>query len=238
MKARLSIMLFISLALHGWLLWAAPAPEMKAPGGAVALKLGQLRLAASHMAAVAPTESALAEPASHAVPEKQQPSEKPKAHKPRQNVVKNQKTAQKQPRKEQPPKSTRPVPPASESVPEADVDPPSDSQSSPAASARQNTQLSVSDEPVLVERPAFASPPAAPAYPELARQRRQQGTVVVEVQLDRNGAQVMRSLLQSSGIDSLDEAALTAVKNWEFLPYRENGRTRLSRVRLPIRFSL
>ncbi len=109
---------------------------------------------------------------------------------------------------------------------------------SPAASEQPSDQASVSEEPVLVERPAFASPPSPPVYPELARQRRQQGTVVVEVQLDGNGVQRVRRVLQSSGIESLDQAALDAVAHWDFLPYRENGRARQSRVRLPIRFSL
>lgn len=114
-----------------------------------------------------------------------------------------------------------------------------DAQLFQAATAKAVSDMQgVSEEPVLVERPAFAGPPSAPVYPELARQRRQQGTVVVEVQLDQSGAQVLRKLLQSSGVDSLDEAALTAVAKWQFLPFKENGRARHSRVRLPIRFSL
>lgn len=99
-------------------------------------------------------------------------------------------------------------------------------------------EIGAGSEPVLVDRPAFASPPSPPVYPRLARQRRQQGTVVIEVQLGRAGEQVARQLLQSSGVDSLDRAALAAVKSWQFLPFRENDRPRQSRVRLPIRFAL
>lgn len=231
MKVRLSVMLFISLALHGWLLWAAPAPVVDAPGGTVALKLGQLRLA--------PQPQPAARPVDKVVPKSTPPTKTPVSKQPavQKKMVKT--VAEIEPRKAVEPQKPAPVAVESETASRAEkAQPAPDADDLQVATAPQSSQQSVSEAPVLVERPAFASPPSAPQYPDLARQRRQQGTVVVEVQLDRSGAQVMRKLLQSSGVDSLDEAALAAVAGWEFLPYRENGRAHLSRVRLPIRFSL
>ncbi|WP_299595235.1 energy transducer TonB [uncultured Microbulbifer sp.] len=241
MKWRMATMVFLSFALHGWLLWAAPVREVQAPSGVVALKLGQVKLASATLSEkeVAPPERIAEQPLSE-TPEPSKPVEKvlpkPLQKQPPNRMV-EKKPIEKKP-VENKPETEKPevaVPPKPSPVDEAVAD----SELSQVSSAPAPTkQQSVSEESVLVERPAFASPPGAPAYPELARQRRQQGTVVVEVQLDRTGAQVVRRLLQSSGVDSLDEAALKAVAGWQFLPYRENGQARLSRVRLPIQFSL
>ncbi|WGL16093.1 energy transducer TonB [Microbulbifer bruguierae] len=232
MNLRLTVMVICSLALHGWLLWAAPAPAVTAPSGSVALKLGQLKLAAQPPEVQPET----AVQATAIEPVKPEPVKKIEPSKPKKKT----------PEQVQPVGQV-PVQPIVQPVDQPDVAPLPGAETPSASAAAVNTQVatapqsrqqSVGDEPVLVERPAFARPPAAPVYPELARQRRQQGTVIVEVRLDRNGAQVIRRLLQSSGVDSLDEAALQAVESWHFLPYKENGRARLSRVRLPIRFSL
>lgn len=219
-KWRMTIMVAVSFALHGWLLWAAPAREVQAPSGVVAFKLGQVKLASAALQ----TESMPPAPVEPPVNPSTQAAPKPVEKK-----MTESKPVAKKPSPMKSAEQTKPqmVAPAAESASR-------EVSSAPAPSSQQ----SVSEEPVLVERPAFASPPGAPVYPELARQRRQQGTVVVEVQLDLSGAQQARRLLQSSGVDSLDEAALKAVAGWEFLPYREDGRARLSRVRLPIRFSL
>ncbi|QIL91350.1 TonB family protein [Microbulbifer sp. SH-1] len=231
MKLRLTVMVVCSLALHAWLLWAAPAQEVRAPSGTVALKLGQLKLAAETQEQE--TESQPVERLAE-----QQAVEVPAPKKERGN---------KEPVKTLDGKAPEQKAPVANEEVAAQRDSTSGSKTDSAVKAQanvaaapvpQSAQRNVSEEPVLVERPVFAHPPGAPVYPELARQRRQQGTVVVEVQLDHTGAQLMRRLLQSSGVDSLDQAALTAVAKWEFLPYREDGRARLARVQLPIRFSL
>nr|WP_010131724.1 energy transducer TonB [Microbulbifer agarilyticus] len=240
MKQRLLIMVFCSLALHAWLLRAAPAVDAEqAPSGTTALKLGQLKLAAASAAqqaveAPVPVKPEPAKPMAQKPEPRLEPRPEPKskAAKP-ESVTKPE--PMKKPVAQKP--STKPVPKKAEaSVAQAQLA--AETKALDEASAPKSTHQSVSHEPVLVERPAFASPPGPPVYPELARKRRQQGTVVVEVQLDQAGAQVVRRLVKSSGVDSLDEAALKAVAEWNFLPYREGGRARVSRVQLPIRFAL
>lgn len=232
-KIRLSVAVFCSLVLHLWLLRAMPAPALTAPGGSVALQLGAMKLSA-------PRVQQNAQPAS---PVKTVKAEKPllQKHMPKVQPEPPAKpiTDRKAPVKPAPvPVKNDPQPVSAESPQEQADTTVTSPAASPAASEQPSDLTSVSEEPVLVERPAFASPPSPPVYPALARQRRQQGTVVVEVQLDGNGVQRVRRVLQSSGIESLDQAALDAVAHWDFLPYRENGRARQSRVRLPIRFSL
>ncbi|MCK7596292.1 energy transducer TonB [Microbulbifer sp. CAU 1566] len=223
----MTVMLICSFALHGWLLWAKPATEVPAPSAAVALKLGQLKLAPGAEQSQPQTQP---QPPEKAPSKKAQVTDAPDL-KPESNPTPvaevSEEAGERQEKRER-----------QEAQETADMTPVASVSQAPTQAVERMQQQSLSDIPVLVERPAFASPPDAPVYPELARQRRQQGTVVVEVQLDASGTQVVRRLLQSSGVDSLDEAALRAVARWHFLPYRENGRARLSRVQLPIRFSL
>ncbi|MND90414.1 Gram-negative bacterial tonB protein [compost metagenome] len=87
-------------------------------------------------------------------------------------------------------------------------------------------------------RPSFVTPPPAPRYPSTARRRNQQGTVRVEVCLDDRGQQLELKLTQSSGVQSLDDAALEAVKSWRFRPEIVDGRAVPSRVEIPIEFAL
>ncbi|HKM38589.1 MAG TPA: TonB family protein [Thiopseudomonas sp.] len=105
-------------------------------------------------------------------------------------------------------------------------------QSSPA----KPTEQPVGQE-VLSKQPRFASTPAAPVYPAQARRRQQQGTVWLDVRLDARGQLLELQLLRSSGVQSLDEAALAAVKKWQFLPEQQGGIGVPSRVHIPIEFA-
>lgn len=92
--------------------------------------------------------------------------------------------------------------------------------------------------PVLSLRPNFISPPPPPRYPSQARRRNQQGVVRVEVRLDERGKQLKLTLVRSSGVQSLDQAALDAVTQWRFRPEVIDGRAVPSRVEIPIEFAL
>lgn len=84
---------------------------------------------------------------------------------------------------------------------------------------------------------AYLSNPA-PGYPDAARRQRQQGTVLLRVLVSAEGRAVEVQLAQSSGVSSLDEAALRAVRRWRFTPARQRGQAITAWVRVPIRFSL
>lgn len=106
---------------------------------------------------------------------------------------------------------------------------------SSATAVSQPTQQTTE---ILSKEPRFARTPVAPAYPAQAKRRQQQGTVWVDVRLDARGKQVELQLLRSSGVASLDQAALVAVKKWQFLPETQNARGVPSRVHIPIKFAI
>lgn len=77
-----------------------------------------------------------------------------------------------------------------------------------------------------------------PQYPEMAQRRGQQGTVSLEVLVLSDGRVGDVRLLVSSGYKMLDQAALKAVKRWQFKPATSLGRVVESRVKVPIDFVL
>lgn len=77
-----------------------------------------------------------------------------------------------------------------------------------------------------------------PGYPVLARKRGYEGTVILEVLVNKNGRVTDLKIFHSSGYAILDEAALATVKDWQFQPGKR-GETAIDMwVRVPIRFNL
>ena len=62
---------------------------------------------------------------------------------------------------------------------------------------------------------------AAPDYPALARHARVQGVVILEVRIDEHGNVTNARPLRS--IPLLDEAAIDAVRQWQYSPTLLNG---------------
>ena len=77
-----------------------------------------------------------------------------------------------------------------------------------------------------------------PEYPRLARKRGYQGTVVLEVLVDRNGRVGNLRLFTSSGHPILDRSAMASVKGWLFEPGMKGDKKIDMWVRVPIRFEL
>jgi protein TonB len=61
----------------------------------------------------------------------------------------------------------------------------------------------------------------SPSYPMAARRRGDQGTVTVKVLVTAEGMPANVSLEKTSGYAALDEAAVSAVRSWRFVPARE-----------------
>lgn len=99
-----------------------------------------------------------------------------------------------------------------------------------------SNQSGVHDDIIL--DPQFKSDPQPPIYPRLARKRGQEGVVWLDVWLDSRGEQTKLEVYDSSGIGSLDRAAIEAVSKWEFVPKHAAGLTVASRVRIPVHFML
>lgn len=79
---------------------------------------------------------------------------------------------------------------------------------------------------------------ALPVYPEAAREDGLQGTVHLQVQLDRGGQVLTVDWLRRSGVMLLDLAARDAVRDWRFEPARQGGEPVASALALSIRFQL
>jgi protein TonB len=78
-----------------------------------------------------------------------------------------------------------------------------------------------------------------PAYPAVARRRAEQGTVTVSVLVGADGSVERAEVADSSGFDTLDDAALETVRSrWRFVPARHGGIAVESWVLVPIRFAL
>ncbi|MBK1680855.1 energy transducer TonB [Rhodocyclus tenuis] len=78
----------------------------------------------------------------------------------------------------------------------------------------------------------------SPAYPRSSRERGEAGLVVLRVLVSRDGLPLDIELQRSSGYERLDDAALAAVRHWQFLPARQGGEAVAARVLVPISFNL
>ena len=77
-----------------------------------------------------------------------------------------------------------------------------------------------------------------PAYPVEARRRREEGLVVLAVQVNREGFPSRIQIVQSSKFQLLDEAAVRAVNQWQFTPARIGQLAVVSQIEVPIYFKL
>ncbi|AWY39899.1 TonB family protein [Pseudomonas putida] len=241
--------LLLSIALHlsvGWLLrelHAEPAPLAWQPP--MAIQLVNLESVAQPVAPSAvrtePVRQPITLPTAH-VPAKADPFPiKPLPVSNQPAIVKAAPPAKPQP--QTPPRAeSRPVQPASAPASTAQNATPPAPTAAPAKTPVTLPTAMINSAPpptpVVSLRPSFVTPPPAPRYPNTARRRNQQGIVRVEVHLDERGQQQKLVLTRSSGVESLDQAALEAVAQWRFRPEIVDGRAVPSRVEIPIEFAL
>ena len=77
-----------------------------------------------------------------------------------------------------------------------------------------------------------------PKYPRAARKRGYEGEVKLKVFVLADGRVGEIEVIRPSGYQILDESALEAVKDWVFIPGKENGKEISSWVTVPITFQL
>jgi protein TonB len=79
-----------------------------------------------------------------------------------------------------------------------------------------------------------------PVYPSSARQAGLEGTVILKVQILANGRPGEITVSRSSGHAVLDEAAITAIGKWHFMPAKDraSGQTVACTTTLPVSFRL
>jgi protein TonB len=108
----------------------------------------------------------------------------------------------------------------------------------PVAVAAAAAEPAVPLAPRGVERPPrlIAGPP--PTYPRVALRLQQQGSVLLELEVDATGRVAAVRVVESSGFERLDEAARDGVLAWRFEPALRDGAPVAKTFRHRIQFVL
>lgn len=187
----------------------------------------------------APPANVVQAPAAASQPPEPEPIEKPKPEpkpKPKPKPLEKPKPQpvpqpQPQPQPEKaitPPPEPSPEPVASESPP-----PPK------ATSVAKATDSSTEGAPVTVPRvDANHRNNPAPAYPRLSRRRGEEGTVLLELMVRKDGTVNEVTIKESSGYPRLDKSAMEAVRRWKYNPATRGGEPIDYRYLQPVTFSL
>jgi periplasmic protein TonB len=77
-----------------------------------------------------------------------------------------------------------------------------------------------------------------PNYPESARRKGREGTVLLRVLVNEEGRAKAIEINKSSGDDALDRAAREAIQGWRFIPARYGEKVVESWIRIPVDFRL
>jgi TonB family protein len=86
-------------------------------------------------------------------------------------------------------------------------------------------------------RPRYADNPK-PIYPQEAKEKGYEGEVVLRVEVLENGRVGQIEIKRSSGYELLDHSALTAVKQWRFVPAKKGDVAIPLWVNIPVKFQL
>ena len=86
--------------------------------------------------------------------------------------------------------------------------------------------------------PYLISSPKQIAYPRWALRQGWQGEVVIAIEILTNGSVGRSQVMNSSGHQVLDDAAVKAVKTWKFQPAMREGKSVLECIEIPINFEL
>ena len=92
--------------------------------------------------------------------------------------------------------------------------------------------------PILPIVPPTATFKVLPQYPANVLQTGTTGAVLLSVLVGLNGLPENIAVKTSSGIAELDQAAVTALKQWRFSPASQGGATLASWYDIPVRFEI
>nr|WP_243880803.1 energy transducer TonB [Shewanella algae] len=218
---------------------AAPAAASQT---ASAQTQNQTATAESHPAAKAP--SAKHKEAEHKAPQHQEPlkqnvakPEPPKSEQVKTSQKLTSKISKPQPTQEKPREiAEKSEPKHASTTPRAEPVPREEKPGIPSSPVQTAGTPGLNHTIELAE-PVFASPPTPPSYPRLARKRGFEGTALVDIFFDHQGKTQNALLVSSSGYSILDEAALAAVRHWQFSIPSQASAARF-KVRVPVRFAL
>jgi periplasmic protein TonB len=108
-----------------------------------------------------------------------------------------------------------------------------------AQSAEVATPRPATADPLIPPRPvAGMETNRAPTYPEIALRRHEAGRVMLRVSVSAHGRPLEVDVAQTSGYPILDSAALSAVRQWQFIPAMQAGTPVAAVAEVPVRFQI
>jgi len=222
----ISVHVFLSVGLIAYLKYA-PAPEVAATLDLTSVELSFAEKV-EDSSAVAPIP-----PSPPPAPTKPKSAEKP----PEPKVEKRQAPDPLAPRFPEPKEEA----PQMQEV--AEFETPEERDSSQELRRPNNSNNQTMSAPAAPRQARVDAPPSPkktirPVYPKGARQRGEQGAVVLEIQVDAEGAVTEAKVAVSSGFAELDEAAVRAAAKAKFRPAKSGNESVASTARLKLDFRL
>lgn len=230
MTIRMVVAAMLAVMLHGILLAAKipwVTPKMLAPQ--------------SREVTISLVTANKSEPAPELIPAAPKPKPPPEPiHRPKPKPKKTKPTVR--PRMTEPSEVPEPTP-AKETIEPLQTDdssPLQDEQAMPEAfedAALSPPPAEETGAVVELSVPLYEINPS-PNYPRVAQRRRYEGTVLLDVFVNKAGRAAEVKVARSSGYAVLDRSAKADVSRWRFKPARKGTRTVEMWVQVPVRFEL
>ena len=145
------------------------------------------------------------------------------------------------PREEKPPEAERaedPLPPDPAAPKLAEPEPEREQMETPEIPPPSPPAAAVAPKQAKIDAPPKPHKAIKPDYPKGARQRGEQGDVVLEIRVNAAGIVDRVDVVSPSGFSELDEAAVRAARAARFTPAKSGGSAVASTARLTLTFKL
>ena len=145
------------------------------------------------------------------------------------------------PREEKPPEAERaedPLPPDPAAPKLAEPEPERERMETPEIPPPSPPAPAVAPKQAKIDAPPKPHKAIKPDYPKGARQRGEQGDVVLEIRVNAAGIVDRVDVVSPSGFSELDEAAVRAARAARFTPAKSGGSAVASTARLTLTFKL
>ena len=145
------------------------------------------------------------------------------------------------PREEKPPEAERaddPLPPDPTAPKLAEPEPEREQMETPNIPPPAPPAPAVAPKQAKIDAPPKPHKTIKPDYPKGARQRGEQGEVILEIRVNAAGIVDRVDIVSSCGFPELDEAAVRAARTARFTPAKSGGSPVASTARLKLDFKL
>ena len=145
------------------------------------------------------------------------------------------------PREEKPPEAERaedPLPPDPTAPKLAEPEPDREQMETPNIPPPAPPAPAVAPKQAKIDAPPKPHKTIKPDYPKGARQRGEQGEVILEIRVNAAGIVDHVDIVSSCGFSELDEAAVRAARTARFTPAKSGGSPVASTARLKLDFKL